>query len=56
VTAAWAAEQRNEDPEAFGDGLIAAYDRIFGRAANHEALGEQRARSDDPLRPHGGGS
>jgi TatD DNase family protein len=30
VTAAWLAEQRREDPEALGDGLVAAYDRFAG--------------------------
>ena len=32
VTAAWLAEQRNESPEALGDGLVAAYDFVLGRA------------------------
>jgi TatD DNase family protein len=56
VTAAWVADQRDEDPEALGEGLVAAYDRIFARAPNREALGEQRARSADSLRPHDSGS
>lgn len=30
ITAAWAAEQRGDDPEALGDGLIRAYERLFG--------------------------
>ena len=55
VTAAWVAEQRHEDQEAFGDGLVATYDRIFGRAAHHEALGDRSGRSDDPLSSHDGG-
>jgi TatD DNase family protein len=32
VTAAWLAERRGEDPDRLGDGLVAAYDRIFSRA------------------------
>ncbi len=31
VTARWAAEQRAEDPEPFGAGLVTAYDRVFVR-------------------------
>jgi TatD DNase family protein len=30
VTAGWLAEQRGEDPEALGEGLVAAYDRFAG--------------------------
>lgn len=30
-TARWLAERRDEEPEALGDGLVAAYDRILGR-------------------------
>jgi hypothetical protein len=29
ITAAWVASQRDETNEAFGDGLVAAYERIF---------------------------
>ena len=32
VTAAWLAEQRNDSPEDLGDGLVAAYDFVLGRA------------------------
>ncbi|MGH2513450.1 MAG: TatD family hydrolase [Candidatus Limnocylindrales bacterium] len=32
ITAAWLAKQRNESPDALGDGLVAAYDFILGRA------------------------
>jgi TatD DNase family protein len=32
VTAAWLAEQRGESPDALGDGLVAAYDFVLGRA------------------------
>jgi TatD DNase family protein len=31
VTAAWAADLRDEAPEGFGDQLVATYDRCFGR-------------------------
>ena len=31
VTAGWLAEQRAEDPQTLGDGLVAAYDRVLGR-------------------------
>jgi TatD DNase family protein len=31
VTAAWLAEQRGEEPDALGDGLVAAYDLVLGR-------------------------
>lgn len=31
VTARWLAERRDEDPELLGTGLVAAYDRVFGR-------------------------
>jgi TatD DNase family protein len=31
VTARWLAEQRAEDPQTLGDGLVAAYDRVLGR-------------------------
>jgi TatD DNase family protein len=31
VTAAWVAAQRGDDPAALGDGLVAAYDRLFGK-------------------------
>jgi TatD DNase family protein len=30
VTAAWVAELRGDEHDTFGDGLVAAYDRIFG--------------------------
>ncbi len=30
VTAAWVMEQRGDDPEAFGDALVAAFDRFVG--------------------------
>ncbi len=30
ITAAWVAEQRGDDPDALGDGLIRAYERLFG--------------------------
>jgi TatD DNase family protein len=33
VTAGWVAERRGEDPAALGDGLVAAYDAIFGSAS-----------------------
>lgn len=33
ITADWVAERRGEDLEAFGDGLVAAYDRAFRRPA-----------------------
>jgi TatD DNase family protein len=56
VTAAWVAEQRDEDPEALGEGLVAAYDRLFVRAPRHEALGKERARSADPRSPNDGDS
>jgi TatD DNase family protein len=29
ITAAWVAERRGEGLDALGDGLVAAYDRIF---------------------------
>jgi len=32
VTAAWVAARRSEEPVAFGDALVAAYDRTFPRA------------------------
>jgi TatD DNase family protein len=32
ITAAWVAEQRNAEPRAFGDDLVAAYDRLIDRA------------------------
>jgi TatD DNase family protein len=32
VTAAWVAEQRGEDADRLGEGLVSAYDRIFGRS------------------------
>jgi TatD DNase family protein len=35
VTARWAAEQRREDPEAFGRSLVQAYDRTFGPPATN---------------------
>jgi hypothetical protein len=56
VTAAWVAEQRDEAPEALGEGLVAAYDRLFVRGPRREALGERRARSTDPRSPKEGGS
>jgi TatD DNase family protein len=31
VTARWLAEQRTEDPQTLGDGLVAAYDRVLSR-------------------------
>ena len=31
VTARWVAEKRGEDPSAVGDGLVAAFDWVFGR-------------------------
>jgi TatD DNase family protein len=31
ITAAWVANVRGDDPDAFGDGLVAAYDRTFAR-------------------------
>ena len=37
VTARWLAEQRSEDPEAVGAGLIAAYDRILPRNPERES-------------------
>lgn len=55
VTAAWVAEQRDEDPEALGIGLVATYDRIFGRAPHHEVLGDRRGRRDDPPSSHDDG-
>jgi TatD DNase family protein len=36
VTAAWVAELRGDEPDTFGDGLVAAYDRIFARSAPRE--------------------
>jgi TatD DNase family protein len=33
VTARWVAEQRREDPDAVGEALVPAYDRIFPRRA-----------------------
>lgn len=30
ITARWLAEQRGEEPEALGEGLVSAYDAIFG--------------------------
>ena len=56
VTADWAAERRGDEPEAFGDALVAAYDRIFGSVAKHEARNKQLAGSHDRFRPHAGGS
>jgi len=32
ITAAWAADLRGDDREAFGDALVATYDRVFGVA------------------------
>lgn len=34
VTARWLAEQRGEDPERLGEGLVDAYDRVFGNHAH----------------------
>jgi TatD DNase family protein len=31
LTARWLAERRGEDPEAAGEGLVSAYDRVLGR-------------------------
>jgi TatD DNase family protein len=31
VTGGWLADQRQEDPESVGDGLVSAYDGVFGR-------------------------
>ena len=36
ITAAWVAEQRSAEPEAFGDRLVAAYDQTFPRNARPE--------------------
>jgi TatD DNase family protein len=36
VTAAWLAELRGDEPDTFGDGLVAAYDRTFARSAPRE--------------------
>jgi TatD DNase family protein len=33
ITATWLAEQRREDPEALGEGLVAAYDAVLQRPA-----------------------
>ncbi len=33
VTARWVAEQRGEEPDALGERLVAAYDRVFRRSA-----------------------
>jgi TatD DNase family protein len=30
ITAAWAADLRGDDPELFGEALVATYDRVFG--------------------------
>jgi TatD DNase family protein len=49
VTAAWAAEQRDQDQGAFGDALVAAYDRVFRRIAVHEAPAGQAAGTDVPV-------
>jgi TatD DNase family protein len=32
ITAAWVADQRNEDPDELGDQLVATYDRVLHRA------------------------
>ncbi len=37
VTARWLAVQRNEDPDAVGDSLVAAYDSIFDSGADSSA-------------------
>ena len=31
VTAEWLAERRGQSPDSIGEGLVAAYDSIFGR-------------------------
>ena len=33
ITADWVAELRGEEPDAFGEGLVAAYDATFGRTS-----------------------
>lgn len=37
VTARWVAENRGEDPDALGEGLVAAYDRILRPERDHSA-------------------
>lgn len=47
VTAAWAAARRGEDPGAFGDALVAAYDATFPRTRRRPAGAPGRA-ADGP--------
>jgi TatD DNase family protein len=59
VTAAWAVEQRHEDPDAFGEALIRAYDRVFRGIPVHEAPAGQPVPTEvpraSPHRPDEGG-
>jgi TatD DNase family protein len=40
VTARWVADQRGDDPDVLGEGLVLAYDRTFPRAGRHATVAQ----------------